>query len=563
MWTFSVKRLKRIEELLTEAEKINGPEQDPRKKADPEKPMVSTTTPSPKFSTPTLTSKEPVNIIPRMEPPPKPEEPSSKEETQPEQIEPDKSQSSIDSEIKKYDALLDKFMSTALDEQGFTDVEIRQAKNIIESYLDFCKYRLSQISEQLKGLLSQPGSPQNEIKSLADQQFDIATKISTLEGIYLEVKDRPDAEIQQIVEEVIKKIDEVQQFLSNEYMDAIESAGKRNYELLQRLESAKSEGEKREIAKEIVNSWQELNIVTDHLDEPSKTSLAQAQNQTYDRVSSSIGRDQLDYLVQGASLNREEADLISRIVKLNYTTFTTEEEIVREFKEIRTKVNSLKGSSKFKAETSPETIKYLTQMVDIAEVSVYRKFKDKSIELSKAKGIRYDYDIQLKMYERIPLPVTGKQIADSSSIMKFRTGLQSLLSLLFGGSPKTTTPEGEAWAGFGSKIHNIYAKTLNTVAKTAGRLVGGRAGELAGDALSRLFIPNTGVLDVKKSRSIFEEATAPGLANQVPGSIGSMGDIVAPTPTSIGSGDNFSPRKKSAKKKKILEFKEFVSQFLK
>jgi hypothetical protein len=83
------------------------------------------------------------------------------------------------------------------------------------------------------------------------------------------------------------------------------------------------------------------------------------------------------------------------------------------------------------------------------------------------------------------------------------------------------------------------------------------------DALSRLFIPNTSVLDAT-TKSMMEDMAAPGVSPQVPGSIGGMGDPVAPTPTSLGSGDNFGPRKtKVNKKKKVLEFSDFVSQYLK
>jgi hypothetical protein len=85
------------------------------------------------------------------------------------------------------------------------------------------------------------------------------------------------------------------------------------------------------------------------------------------------------------------------------------------------------------------------------------------------------------------------------------------------------------------------------------------------DAISRMFIPNTEVIDKKKGAT-FEDAVAPGISAQVPGSIGGMGAIVAPTPTSIGSGDNFNPprKKKNDKKdKRVLEFNDFVNRFLK
>ena len=67
-----------------------------------------------------------------------------------------------------------------------------------------------------------------------------------------------------------------------------------------------------------------------------------------------------------------------------------------------------------------------------------------------------------------------------------------------------------------------------------------------------------------KNLSKFEDAApagvSPGVSAQVPGTIGGMGPIVPPTPTSIGSGDNFNPpkRAKNKKDKRILEFADFV-----
>lgn len=61
-----------------------------------------------------------------------------------------------------------------------------------------------------------------------------------------------------------------------------------------------------------------------------------------------------------------------------------------------------------------------------------------------------------------------------------------------------------------------------------------------------------------------EDSVAPGVAFQTPGSIGGMGNPVAPTPTSLGSGDNFNPqrRKKNKKDKRVLEFSDFVQLHL-
>ena len=92
--------------------------------------------------------------------------------------------------------------------------------------------------------------------------------------------------------------------------------------------------------------------------------------------------------------------------------------------------------------------------------------------------------------------------------------------------------------------------------------------QIKGDALSRMFIPSpdTVLKNPETKSATFEDAVAPGLSAQLPGSIGGMGNPVAPTPTSIGSGDNFKPTKKRGtgkKDKRVLEFNDFVHQFLK
>lgn len=82
--------------------------------------------------------------------------------------------------------------------------------------------------------------------------------------------------------------------------------------------------------------------------------------------------------------------------------------------------------------------------------------------------------------------------------------------------------------------------------------------------VSRILSGEVRVLE--KREPTFEEAVAPGVSPQVPGSIGGMGNPVAPTPTSLGSGDNFNPtkrKKRSKKDKRVLEFAEFKNQFLK
>jgi hypothetical protein len=147
--------------------------------------------------------------------------------------------------------------------------------------------------------------------------------------------------------------------------------------------------------------------------------------------------------------------------------------------------------------------------------------------------------------------------------MKFRKASQDLMNLLFKGSDETVA--GKAFKDTGKWLHTIYAKTLNGAAKLIGKAVGGREGEMKADAVSRMFILDTTVVDEPKPKQVSEDGVAPGVSPQVPGSIGSMGPIVAPTADSVGSGDKFISMddittKKKKKKSAILGFADFIKE---
>jgi PKD repeat protein len=148
---------------------------------------------------------------------------------------------------------------------------------------------------------------------------------------------------------------------------------------------------------------------------------------------------------------------------------------------------------------------------------------------------------------------------DIMKIMKFRKAAIAIIGQVFT-SQTELTKAGEAFSKTGKWIHDIYAKTLNRSAKFIGKAVKGREGEMKADAFTRMFIPNTSVVDEPKSKQVAEDAVSPGVSAQVPGSIGSMGPIVPPTATSIGSGDNFGPKIKNRKKSAVLGFAEFLKE---
>ena len=204
-------------------------------------------------------------------------------------------------------------------------------------------------------------------------------------------------------------------------------------------------------------------------------------------------------------------------------------------------------------------------MVDGIQKSLIERAKSKEFETQKYKGIHYDFNKKLPLYERTALPVTGKQIADDTKIMKFRKASQALMGLVFGEDTTGNTAAGQAFARTGKHLHTLYAKTLNTTAKAVGKAVKGREGEMKADAFTRLFILDTSVVDEPKPKAVTEDGEAPGVTPQVPGSIGSMGPITPPTQTTLGSGDKFvslggNTKKKKKKSSLVLGFADFIKE---
>jgi len=195
----------------------------------------------------------------------------------------------------------------------------------------------------------------------------------------------------------------------------------------------------------------------------------------------------------------------------------------------------------------------LTAWVDQVEATLLKKAQDKSLRLEMNKGIHYTFNISLPLFKTVMLPITGKQIADNTFMAKAKQKFIEVTNALLGDDSRPRSEIGQAMFNLGASFSKAYSYVLNRTAKAIGKAVGGREGEIKADAVSRMFMPTTEYLD--KIDKVAEEAVAPGVAMQVPASIGGMGPITPPTRDSLGSGDNFSPKKK---KKRILEFSEFL-----
>ena len=458
-------------------------------------------------------------------------------------------------DLRQWDIFLDSMIDKVINADAWKEEDIIKSKSNVEEYLDYCKKRLSRITELIKETLTKKGPDHKKtLKSLTDQHTAIAKRISLLDELYTKIKVRESQQIKQIAEEISAKIKAAQDALKDSYMIIIQDAAKQNQNNLTDLTTASTQQQKEEAATEILSDWVIIEEVTEDFTDEDKDELNRAKTYTEDKIKEEIGEERLTALKSERPYTREELKVLERIIKLKYTDFTTEKELTDEIKQIRAKINALQGQSK------EDTIRELTKLLDMAEISLLAKLKNKEIELNRTKGIHFDLNKRLKLYERVSIPVTGKQIADDTALMKFRKGLTSLMDLLLGSAARPMTPAGEAFANFGAMVHKIYAKTLNKTAKVVGKALKGREGEMKGDALSRLFIPDTSVVDDKPAAAFEEAGSAPGVAIQVPGSIGGMGAIVAPTATTLGSGDNFNPVKKKKKKKTthILEFADFL-----
>lgn len=464
--------------------------------------------------------------------------------------------------LKKMDEFLDTLIDQAIKVEAWKEDDIIKSKQHVENYLKYCKNRLERISRLIKDEFAKGGTAHNDLlKSLAKQQAQIAKRISVLDDMYDKLKAREDAQVKQVAEDISRKIEDVQRSLENSYLIIITGAGKANQINLDKIQKAETVEDKEEIAEEIIGDWVVVDEIIEDFPEEDKVEFERAKRYTEDKVKEEIGEDRFRTMSgQSSGFTREEATVLRRILELNIGNFQTEKELETELHNIDIKLNGLKGQTKLRKASHPDTIKYLEDLLTQAKLALREKVRSKSIQVDKTKGIHFDFNKKLRLYERVALPVTGKQIADDSRIMKLRRGLSSLMDLLFGPDNSPMTPAGQAFANFGELIHNIYAKTLNKTAKVIGKALKGREGEMKGDAISRMFIPGPAVLDVKKEAA-FEEAGAPGVSPQVPGSIGSMGPITPPTATTLGSGDNFSPMKKKKKKSThILEFSDFLKQ---
>jgi hypothetical protein len=421
-------------------------------------------------------------------------------------------------------------------------------KSVFDEYFEYLKERISVYRKELADALEKPEINEVEIERITENLTKLVCRVRVIELIYEKLASDKAADFS---DDIAQKVKDINSELYETFALRISKPAERTQQAYSRFQGAQTEEAKQEAAVEVFSNLQTAEALAKDLPE-AEEGIADATQSYTERMSSELGADQIADIKAGIFVNKNVAAIIRRIFEFQYTNWTTEQDILTEANKLRTSINGF-------PDVSQEAKDYLTKLVDQIQVQLIDRAKSKVFDTPKYKGIHYDFNKKLPLYERTQLPVTGKQIADDSKIMKFRKAAIAIIGQVFT-SQTELTKAGEAFSKTGKWIHDIYAKTLNRSAKFIGKAVKGREGEMKADAFTRMFIPNTSVVDEPKSKQVAEDAVSPGVSAQVPGSIGSMGPIVPPTATSIGSGDNFGPKIKNRKKSAVLGFAEFLKE---
>ncbi len=426
-------------------------------------------------------------------------------------------------------------------------------KSLIDIYFEYCEDRLAILRKELLDEVSKPDFNEVKANKISQKMKIFAARIEMLDLIYSKISE---SDLSTSIKDKIKKI---QEDLLNAHSVMITVPAKRTQEAYSKYQAAQTDEEKTEAATQILSNIEAAEQMTEDMPPEIVTGIKDAGEEYKAKIENDLGKETLANILAGVHINKNVASLIRRIFQFQYTMWANEDDINRE-------ANALKVSINGFPDVSEDAKEYLRRLVENIQAELLNKAKSKEFDTKKYKGIHYDFNKKLPLYERTPLPVSGKQIADDSKLMKFRKASQELMGLFFGGGSGPSDAQGQAFHNTGKYLHTIYAKSLNGLGKVIGKAIGGREGEMKADAYTRMFILDTSVVDQAKTKQVSEDGgvSAPGVAVQTPGSIGSMGPITPPTQTSLGSGDNFGPKinhkKKKTKSSGILGFADFIKE---
>jgi hypothetical protein len=438
------------------------------------------------------------------------------------------------------DDLIDKDIQQYLDNPNFINAFTADTIiNTMREYLAYSKQRIADNKVKVGNLLRSKTFSADEIRRVNADTAKIQDRIDVLDQIYRTAKiERANS--------LISTISEIRADINNFYMHPIEVKSEEVKQSLQIIKSNEQKPAKYKAAEEVYIDFEEIKEVTEDYPEEIKAGVEKAEADAEEELKSEFTEEELEEI-----RNRKIANIFfTKIVKdiLEFEQLYAQEAEIKETARLLRNVRIANNDN-----LDADSKAYLSAWVDQIEAELLRKAQNKSLRLEMNKGIHYNFNVKLPLFKTVMLPVTGKQIADNTFIAKAKKKFTEVMSIIFGDSSEPDTKMGAASREFGKRISTIYSVALNRTAKAIGRAVKGREGEIKADAISRMFMPTTEYLDAVDK--VAEEAVAPGVALQVPGSIGSMGPITPPTQTTLGSGDDFNPKKK---KKRIMEFSEFL-----
>jgi hypothetical protein len=438
------------------------------------------------------------------------------------------------------DDLIDKDIQRYLDNPNFINSFTADSIiNTMREYLAYSKKRVEDNKVRVGQLLRSKTFNADEIRRVNADTAKIQDRIDILDQVYRAAKiERANG--------LISTISEIRADIHNFYLHPIEVKSEDIKQTLEIIKSNEPKPAKYKAAEEVYIDFEEIEEVVEDYPDEIKAGVEDAKEKVEEELKSEFTEEELEEI-----RNRKIANIFfTKIVKdiLEFEQLYAQEAEIKETARLLRNVRIANNDN-----LDADSKAYLSAWVDQIEAELLRKAQDKTLRLEMNKGIHYDFNIKLPLFKTVMLPVTGKQIADNTFIAKAKKKFIEWTSIIFGDNTQPRTALGQAGYEFGKSVSTIYSVALNRIAKTIGKAVNGREGEIKADAISRMFMPTSEYLDAVDK--VAEDAVAPGVALQVPSSIGSMGPITPPTQTTLGSGDDFNPKKK---KKRIMEFSEFM-----
>jgi hypothetical protein len=281
--------------------------------------------------------------------------------------------------------------------------------------------------------------------------------------------------------------------------------------------------------------------------------------------------DELNKKTGGRAEKFTKRDVLIRLAIEELRTWPDINTLESKFVKVRTEImtDPRRGTDDQTALSREAKSTYMALAVEAYMEARARLGKYKTdLDLKRYRGVSYSPEIALPLYEKQLIPITSKQMLDSSRI-NYLLKLGELIGkgfLFFNDDVEGKEQKvlGEVFARARKATKPVVGRAISRTAKK----LGGKEAQLKAEKWTRfLFTSSESGLDDPQSKikgatkvgsgTVKEDVASPGVAFQTPASIGGSGNPLAPTPTSLGSGDNFQPKKSKKSNKNIMDFSSF------